>query len=345
MAPQSTSVILDTYWPHLIRLSDNLRALSFPLMKAFPAAHCVARALERGDLKPGNLVVETSSGTMALGLAVVCRLMEFPLAIVSDSACDEPLRRRMEDLGATVERVSITSGGNYQAARLNRVREICESTPGSWWVNQYDNPSNAEAYVPIAQDLMRAPGRIDCLVGAVGSGGSMSGLARCLRRRFPSMRVVGVDTGGSVLFGQPEAPRPLRGLGNSLVPRNLDHTQFDEIHWVSAAEAYTATRLLHQQTTLYRGGTSGACWMVASHWARLHAESQTICVFPDEGHRYAESIYNDDYLHRNSLWLGCLPAVPVEAPDPGAVTTRWSSFQWARRTLADVTASVHSMVS
>jgi len=337
MARHSLSAIIDVYRPDLIPLAENLRALAFPLMKVFPAEYCVTRAVEQGDLRPGGLVVETSSGTMALGLAIVCRLLDFPLSIVSDCACDNSLRRRMEDLGANVEIVTAPAvSGGYQRARLDRVRQICGAVRGSWWVNQYDNPSNAAAYHAVAEDLMNSSDRIDCLIGAVGSGGSMSGLARRLRQRFPSLYVIGVDTGGSVLFGQPDASRILRGLGNSLIPRNLDHTLFDEVHWVSAAEAYTATRLLHRETTLFRGGTSGACWMVARHWAQSHPDSKTVCVFADDGQRYAKTIYNDDYLAANSLWIDSLPPDPIEMQNPGTVTTSWSFYKWARRSLSQV---------
>jgi cysteine synthase len=340
MARQFLSAILDTYRPDLVALAENLWALAFPLMKIFPAEHCIAQAVKRGDLGHSNFIVETSSGTMALGLAIVCRLLGLRLTIVSDVACDVALRRRMEDLGAQVELVSAPSPcGGYQRARLELVRQICANVRGSWWVNQYDNPSNAAAYIPLADDLIERLGRVDCLIGTVGSGGSMSGLASRLRQSFPRLYVIGVDTGGSVLFGQPDSPRNLRGLGNSLIPGNLNHTLFDEVHWVSAAEAYSATRVLHRETTLFRGGTSGACWLVARHWARRHPACKTVCVMPDDGQRYTDTIYCDSYLNANALQLAELPANPIEVEMPGSLTTNWSCFPWGRRTLDQIKAA------
>lgn len=89
------------------------------------------------------------------------------------------------------------------------------------------------------------------MIGTVGSGGSMSGLSRLLRLTNPDLKSIGIDTPASVVFGQPDGPRTLRGLGNSLMPKNVDHSQFDEVHWVTATEAYQATRELHRNHALF----------------------------------------------------------------------------------------------
>jgi cysteine synthase A len=152
---------------------------------------------------------------------------------------------------------------------------------------------------------------------------------------FPGLIVVGVDTFGSVLFGQPDAPRTLRGLGNSLLPRNLVHSAFDDIHWVSAAEAYTATRELHRETALFRGGTSGAAWVVARYYAQCHPGSRVVCLFPDDGYRYTDSIYNDRYMDENSLWT-ILPQRPRTVEFPEDARSCWSCMNWHRRNYEEV---------
>ena len=296
-----------------------------------------------GLIGPDTLIVESSSGTMALGLALVCRALDYKLAIVSDYCCDAALRRRLEDLKATVEIVSGPAPiGGYQRARLDRVHAICNSAKNPWWVNQYDNLDNSASYEPFAEQLIESAKRIDCLVAPVGSGGSSCGTARFLRQKFADVTLVGVDTFGSVLFGQPDLPRKLRGLGNSLFPRNLDHTAFDEIHWVSAAEANLATRRLHQETTLFRGATSGASWMVAQDWAARHPQAKVVCVFPDEGYRYMDSVYDDEYLHKNGLWISDLPRCPYEVLDPLDAGPEWSFMRWSRRSYRQATG--HDLV-
>jgi cysteine synthase A len=344
MTEDSFKAILDAHRPKLIPLEQNLTAAVFPFMKIFPAEFCLRRAREEGLLRPQSLIVETSSGNMALGLALVCKLLNYRLTIVSDYACDGFLRRRLEDLGARVEIVAQPAPqGGYQQARLDKLAEIREETPDHFWVSQYDNPGNPGAYSTFAAQLVEALGQIDCLVGTVGSGGSVCGTSGFLRELFPEMMAIGVDTFGSVLFGQPDQPRKLRGLGNSLFPKNLDHQVFDEVHWVTAAEAYKATRLLHQQTSLFCGGTSGAAWMVARYWAKRNPKARVVCLFPDDGYRYAETIYNDEYLWKDNLWLPDLPGAPREVVHPLDAGPDWSFLQWGRREYSEVNKSALSV--
>ena len=334
------SAILNSYRPKLIPLEHNLTAAVFPFMKIFPAEFCLRRACEEGWVSSQSLVVETSSGNMALGLAIICNLMKYRLTIVSDYACDGFLRRRLEDLGATVEIVSApASEGGYQGARLRKLREVRDADSNHWWVNQYDNPANPGAYSFFAAQLVEALGRVDCLVGTVGSGGSMCGTSSYLNELFPEMVTVGVDTFGSILFGQPDQVRQLRGLGNSVLPKNLDHRVFDEVHWVTAAEAYSATRQLHRQTSLFCGGTSGAAWLVARHWARKNPKSKVVCIFPDDGYRYTDTIYNNDYLKQNDLWLEVLPEWPRTVSSPLLAGPTWSRMEWGKRPYAEVVGS------
>ncbi|HEY6251497.1 MAG TPA: cysteine synthase family protein [Candidatus Angelobacter sp.] len=340
MGQQTEAAILNSYQPRLIPLEENLFAAVFPFMKLFPAEFCIRRAREEGWIASQSLIVESSSGNMALGLAIVCNLRGHRLVIVSDYACDGALKRRLEDLGARVEIVPAPSAeGGYQRARLDRLAEVQAEEEDHWWVNQYHNPCNPGAYSMFAGQLVESLGQIDCLVGTVGSGGSMCGTTSYLRALYPSLTAIGIDTFGSVLFGQPDGPRQLRGLGNSLLPQNLDHTIFDQVHWVTAAEAYKATRLLHQKTSLFCGGTSGAAWLVASNWARRNPKAKVVCIFPDDGHRYVETIYNDRYLFDNRLAMAELPKEPCEVENPLDAGPEWSWMEWGQRTYAEVTSA------
>jgi cysteine synthase A len=339
MATHTTSAVLRTYRPALIPLGRNLTAVAFPLMKVFPAEYCIRRAIEAGCVKPTTMVAETSSGTMAYGLAMVCALRGLSLTIVTDPVCDARMVRKLQGLGAAVQVVPRPAvKGGYQAARLERLHAICAENPDSWWVNQYDNPANAGAYAAVAAELVDQLGRIDCLVATVGSGGSICGLAAQLRHLFPGLAAVAVDTFNSVLFGQPDGSRCLRGLGNSILPLNLDHTAIDEVHWVSAAEAFTATRMLYRQTTLFRGPTSGASWMVARWYAETHPDARVVCLLPDTGDRYLDSVYDDEYLTAHELLLPAMPEAPLPVDRPTEARDRWSWMSWKRRTLERVTA-------
>ena len=319
--------------PKLIRLDSNLYGAAFFLMKLLPARFIIDRARDAGLLHEGGVIIETTSGTFGLALAMLCNLRNYKLFIVSDPAIDPPLQRRLEDLGATVEIVREPSPtGGFQQARLDRMNELRAAHLGHFWPAQYSNPHNPGSYAPFAELLTEALGMIDCLVGTVGSGGSVCGTGTYLRLLFPQLKVVGVDTPGSVIFGQPDQKRMLRGLGNSLMPPNVDHSVFDEIHWVDAASGLAATRALHRQHALYMGPTSGAAYLVARWWAKRNPDATVVVVLPDEGYRYQDTVYDDQWLHEQSLWLPDLPEEPVVVKHPLEAGTEWSCIDWKRRT-------------
>ncbi len=323
--------------PQLVQLGDNLYGASFGLMKLMPARFILDRARDAGQLAPGATVVETTSGTFGLALAMLCALRGYRLILVSDPAVDAPLARRLRDLGAQLDIVEQPAAeGGYQRARLERLAAHLARHPGAFWPSQYDNLHNAGAYAPVAERLLEGLGRVDCLVGTVGSGGSVCGTAYYLRLAFGDLTVVGVDTHGSVLFGQPEGKRLLRGLGNSLIPGNVDHTVFDEVHWVSAAEAFHATRQLHRRGALFKGPTSGAAVMVARRWAERHPSARVVALLPDDGHRYQSTVYDDDWLRAQGVSLTTLPKDPTRVEHPCEAGPAWSSLAWGRRRYEDV---------
>jgi S-sulfo-L-cysteine synthase (3-phospho-L-serine-dependent) len=337
----SRSVLEASELPRVIRLRDNLYVAAFGLMKLLPARFMLDRAEERGELGPGVTVLETSSGTIGLGLAMVCRLRGYDLAVVGDPAIDPALHRRLRQLGARVEICREPSpAGGFQQARLDRLARLRDEYPRHHVPGQYDNPDNPAAYAVVAELLADLVGVPDCLVGAVGSGGSTGGTAEFLRQAGP-VRLVGVDTHGSVIFGQPDRPRLVRGLGNSLVPGNVRHELYDEVHWVDAATTFHATRALHSRHCLYLGPTSGAAFLVADWWARRNPDAVVVALLPDEGHRYQDTVYSDDWLTSTGLLpalTGDVPAAPDEVRDPGDGVGGWTRMRWGRRGLADVLA-------
>jgi cysteine synthase len=334
----SPSVVDAIEMPDVIALAPNLFGLAFFLMKLIPARLILERARVQQRLAPGSVVVETTSGTFGLALAILSNLLGYRLFLVSDPAVDGPLYRRLVDLGAMVDIVRQPAAvGGIQQARLDRLAELQEAYPAHYWPAQYENPDNPDSYAPCAELLVEAAGHLDCLVGTVGSGGSMCGMSRYLRVLFPHLHVIGVDTQGSVLFGLPdEKKRLLRGLGNSLMPKNLDHTVFDEVHWVTGSEAFLATRRLHQKHALYAGPTSGAAYLVARWWAQQHPDARVAVLFPDQGYRYQDTVYDDDWLTANDAALSALPPAPELCSAPQEVPRRWARLDWRRRSYLQV---------
>ncbi|MFE7278609.1 PLP-dependent cysteine synthase family protein [Streptomyces sp. NPDC057623] len=291
------------------------------------ALYMVRAARERGQLLPGARVVESTSGTLGLGLALAGATYGHPVTVVTDPGMEPLIAGLLTAYGAEVDVVTTAHPeGGWQQARLHRVEELLALHPDAWCPDQYHNPDNVAAYTPLAHELVAQLGRIDTLVVSVGTGGHSAGIASVLRGYFPRLRVVGVDSTGSTIFGQPAAPRLMRGLGSSIHPRNVAYGLFDEVHWVSAPEAVRAARTLARHHYATGGWSVGAVALVARWLARtLPAEDRVVAVFPDGPQRYVGTVFDDAYCDENGL-LGHLPAQsPDEIGHPHErVVTRWT---------------------
>lgn len=297
-------------------------------MKDRVAREIVERAEARGDLRPGGTIVESSSGTMAEGLARVGALKGYRVIIVTDPRMDGLTRAKLEALGATLDVVdTYHATGGWQQSRLERLREVLAANPGAVWTRQYDSPGNAGAYEKsMAWELLAAlDTRIGALIAPVGSGGSLCGTARTLRGEIPDLRVIAVDAVGSALFHQPDRRRLQSGHGNSIIPGNLDYTVIDEVHWVTDSEAFHACRELARREGIFAGGSSGAAYVAASWVAeQLGDDRDVVVIFPDRGDRYFESIYSDGWLGEHGLADPPPAAAPETIRYGRDVAERWS---------------------
>ncbi|MFD0337241.1 PLP-dependent cysteine synthase family protein [Streptomyces sp. NPDC127117] len=291
------------------------------------ALHMVRAAGERGQLLPGARIVESTSGTLGLGLALAGATYGHPVTVVTDPGMEPLMTGLLTAYGADIELVGTPHPtGGWQEARRRRVVELLAVHPDAWCPDQYNNPDNVTAYAPLAYELVAQLGRIDTLVVSVGTGGHSAGIASVLRGFFPHLRVVGVDTTGSTIFGQPAAHRLMRGLGSSIYPRNVAYDLFGEVHWVAAPEAVWAARRLARDHYTTGGWSVGAVALVARWLAHtLPAENRIVAVFPDGPQRYVGTVFDDTYCREHGL-LGRLPADdPDEIAHPGERTvTRWT---------------------
>ncbi|SDN74055.1 cysteine synthase A [Streptomyces sp. cf386] len=301
-------------------------------MKDRVARNIVAEATRLGVLKPGAPIVESSSGTMALGVALVGRSLGHPVHIVTDPRTDPVTMAKLLALGCEVHVVPKMNAQGWQGARLERLDELMRELPGAFWPQQYSNPDNPGAYRALADELLGDLGRFDVLVGSVGSGGSLCGTARVLRRTLPELRVIGVDSVGSALFGQPDLPgRRQSGLGNSLVPENLDRTVIDEVHWLNDREAFSSTRELAREQQIFAGNTSGSVYRLLGHLARESEPGSVIVgVFPDRGDRYVDTVHSDAYWADQRLDELPLSTAPAKISF-GTVVDRWSKADLRER--------------
>jgi cysteine synthase len=297
-------------------------------IKDRPGLHLLDAARQRGELVPGAPVIESTSGTLGLGLALAGVVYGHPVTLVTDSGMEAMMRHLLAAYGARVDIVDTPHPiGGWQRARRDRVAELMAEHEDSFCPDQYNNPDNVGAYQGLALELIAQLGRVDVLVCSVGTGGHSAGVARVLREFFPDLRLVGVDTIGSTIFGQPARPRLMRGLGSSIYPRNVDYPAFSEVHWVAPHEAVWTCRRLAAAHYVCGGWSVGAVALVASWLARtLPHDTRVAAIFPDGPARYAETIYNDAYCRQHYL----LDRPPAFGPDHVDHPQDTEAFRWTR---------------
>lgn len=332
--------------PSLVQMQSNLFALQFDLMKIVPARFILETALQTGELKEGGLVVESSSGTFALGLAIVCANLGLRLSLVTGQL-EESLEWRLRHLGASIEKIFSGSGymGGIQQKRLDRLSQVMADHPGSYWPRQYDNPLHPQAYVTLAETTAQSLGKVDFLVASVGSGGSSCGFARALRKSNPDLSVIAVDHNLSVLFGPTSADVTplcresydhLLGMGSDIVISNVDHTQYEEVHWVPMVKMIQAVHHMHSRYGLLLGPTAGAAYSIADWIAQANPDSRVLTIFPDHGIRYMRTVYNGEWLNARTEELQRTWAQPVVVDSPTKVAGDWTRFPWGRRSYVEV---------
>ncbi|MGW2715738.1 pyridoxal-phosphate dependent enzyme, partial [Streptomyces sp. NPDC001356] len=286
---------------------------------------------------PGAPVIESSSGTLGLGLALAGLTYGHPVTVVTDPGMEPAMARLLTARGARVVQVAAPHPeGGWQEARRACVAELLARTPGAYCPDQYRNPDNVASYRPLAAELIAQLGRVDVLVTAVGTGGHSAGVSAALRGILPRLTLIGVDSVGSAIFGQPAGPRLMRGLGSSIHPDNVAYAAFSEVHWVAPAEAVWACRQLARRHYASGGWSVGAVALVAGWAARTYpAGTRIAAVFPDGPHRYLHTVYDDGWCREHGLLGRTPPPEPDDITEPDAsVVTRWTRCGRVRDPLA-----------
>lgn len=256
-----------------------------------------------GRLGPGSLVVESSSGNMGISLGAACARRGMRFRCVIDPRISRTNEMLMRTLG--VELVQVTDldpTGGYLQTRLQKVREILDAEPGAYWVNQYGNALNAEAYSKtLAAELLEDLERLDYVFVGVSSAGTITGISRRIKEARPSCKVVAVDTEGSVIFGGPPLPRWLQGIGASVVPPMLKDARIDDVAIATEEQSVRACLDLWRDHNLFVGGSSGCAFAaIRAYFANKTFDRPPVVamLFADRGDRYADTIFNPEWAEK-----------------------------------------------
>jgi cysteine synthase A len=259
-------------------------------MKDRMAVAVIAGAEARGDLAPGDTVVEYTAGTTGISLAFVCAAKGYGFLAVFSDAFSAEKRRTMEAFGATVE--DVASDGQGVTERLirsliARAGELSEQ-PGHWWCDQIENHDAVTGYTALGDEISEQAGHVDAFVHAVGTAHSIHGAARALRARQGGLEVIAVEPAESaVLSGGESGAHRIEGIGLGFVPSLWEPNEVDAIEAVSTEEATAMSRRLAREEGIFAGTSSGANVAAALRVAeRLGRDAVVVTLIVDSGLRY-----------------------------------------------------------
>ena len=257
-------------------------------VKARTALAMIEDAEARGLLRPGATLIEPTSGNTGIGLAMVATIKGYRLVLTMPETMSLERRNLLKALGAEIV---LTPGAEGMAGSIAKAEALRDATPGAVILQQFDNPANAAVHERTTGEEVWADtdGQVDVFVAGVGTGGTVSGVARALKKHNAAVRVVAVEpTSSPVLSGGKAGPHRLQGIGANFVPGNYDASVIDEVLSVADDDAFRAARELAATEVLLAGISSGA----ALHAARILAwrsdlqGKRIVVLLPDTGERY-----------------------------------------------------------
>jgi len=269
-------------------------------IKLKAASEMIEAAERDGILTPGSILIESSSGNLGVAISMIAASKGYQFLCVTDSRCNLSTRRLMEALGSRVHIISEPDAeGGFLGARIDYVRAMCASDDRYVWLNQYTNPGNWQAhYRTTAPAIARQFPLLDVLFVGAGTTGTLMGCARFFKEWHRPVRIVAVDSVGSVTFGGAPGRRMIPGLGTSVRPPLLDESYIDEVVLVEEADTIRACHLLARRGFLF-GGSTGTAVSGATRWLEQHGSPDVtaVTIAPDLGERYLDTVYQTNWLH------------------------------------------------
>lgn len=241
-----------------------------------------------GRLRPGATIIEPTSGNTGIGLAWIAAIRGYKMILVMPDTMSEERRRLLAAYGAELV---LTPGAEGMAGAIRRAEELRDATPGAVIMSQFDNPANPAAHEhSTGREIWRdTDGLVDIVVAGVGTGGTITGIARYLKHHNPAIEAVAVEPATSaVLSGGTPGKHAIQGIGAGFVPRNYDASEIDRVMTVTDARATEVTRMLARSEGLLVGISSGAAVAAAIDLAQdpENATKIIVAILPDTGTRY-----------------------------------------------------------
>lgn len=277
------------------------------------AVQMVGDAEAEGKLKPGGTIIEGTSGNTGMGLALVAVVKGYKMiCVISDKQSKEKVDI-LRAMGSEVYVCPTDVAPEDPQSYYSTARRLSEEIPNSWYVNQYDNPSNTKAhFLTTGPEIWeQTNGKVTHFVVGVGTGGTISGVGTFLKSKNPNIKIWGVDTYGSVfkkyhetgIFDQNEIyPYITEGIGEDILPKNVNFDIIDGFTKVTDKDAAVYTQRLAKEEGMFLGNSAGAAIKgVLQLKEKFNKDDVVVVLFHDHGSRYVGKIYNDDWMREQGF--------------------------------------------
>ena len=252
------------------------------------ALNMIAEAEKNGLLKPGNTIIEPTSGNTGVGLSLVGAFKGYKVILTMPETMSIERRKLAAAYGTEIV---LTPGSEGMKGAIRKAEELRDSIPGAVILQQFENPTNPSIHLATTGEEIwnQSEGKIDIFVAGVGTGGTVSGAGAALKKHNPAVKVVAVEPASSaVLSGQPSGAHKIQGIGAGFVPKNFNAEVVDEILPVANEDAFAAARAIAKEEGIFVGISSGAALHAATVLAQRpeNAGKRIVALLPDTGERY-----------------------------------------------------------
>jgi len=288
----------------IANLYAKLEFLNFSgSIKDRPAVNVIRDGISQGLINSKTSIIESSSGNFAIALASICKVIGLKFIAVVDPNINKSHFTLLTLLADKVLMVkNEDKSGGYLLERIKVVKRLCASNRNIYWTNQYGNSSNYQAYYQtLGVEINDYFDKLDYVFVAVSSCGTITGVSRKLKEKFPKVKIIAVDVEGSAIFGTTPQRRYLSGIGSSIVPKILKQAIIDEVIHLSQYEIAIGTHELLNEQALFCGSSTGALYTAAKNYlgkTAIQPESNALFFCADRGTSYLNTVYNNDWMTR-----------------------------------------------